>query len=438
MNRAVLLVTVAACASLATLLGGSFRSAPGTDTTRSGDAPATAVTESLQAGIGGVDTAALVRDLEREVADGAAPERVTLLGLAYQQRARETGDPGFYGLSERALRRALRSTPGDATALGGLGSLALARHRFRDALTFGRRALRRAPYSAHAYGVVGDALLELGRYDEAFATFDRMAAVKPGLAAYARVSYGRELIGDLDGAARAMQMAVDSTLERGEPAAWALTQLGKLHFGRGEHARAGRDARRALAAFAGYPAALELLARSEAAAGRLGPALAHAQRAVDAVPLPQFAATLGDLQARAGRTDLAMRQRDVVAAISRSLEAVGVRTDLETAVFDLDHGIRLGDALRRARAGRLARPSIVGDDTLSWALARNGHCDEAVSWSKRALRLGTRDALLFFHRGYAERCAGRPAAARTWFRMALDLDPHFSLRWAPRAQRWAT
>lgn len=437
MRRAALIGTVVAAASLATLLGGSLRSAPGVDTMPTGSAGRSA-TELLQTGIGGVDTAALVRDLEGEVADGAASERLTLLGLAYQQRARETGDPAFYELSERALRRALSTTPRDAAAVGGLGSLALVRHRFREALTLGRRAVRLAPFSVHAYGVVGDALLELGRYREAFATFDRMASIKPGLTAYARVSYGRELIGDVDGAVAAMRLAVDSTLGRGEPAAWALTQLGKLRFGRGQHAAAGRDARRALVAFPGYPAALELLARVEAAAGRLGRAIAHAQRAVDTIPLPQFAATLGDLQARAGRPDLAARQQTVVAAINRSLEAVGVRTDLETAVFDLDHGIRLGDALRRARVGRAERPSVVGDDTLSWALARNGRCSEAIGWSKRALRLGTRDALLFFHRGYAERCAGNRAASRTWFRKALALDPHFSLVWAPRAQAWST
>ena len=161
--------------------------------------------------------------------------------------------------------------------------------------------------------------------------FDRMAAVKPGLAAYARISYGRELTGDLDGAVAAMRLAVETTLDRGEPAAWARTQLAKLEFGHGRRAVAAREASLALAAFPGYPAALELLARVEAANGRYVRAIAHAQRAVDTIPLPQFAATLGDLQRRVGRVDSARRQAGVVSAISRSLEASGVRTDLETA-----------------------------------------------------------------------------------------------------------
>jgi hypothetical protein len=74
---------------------------------------------------------------------------------------------------------------------------------------------------------------------------------------------------------------------------------------------------------------------------------------------------------------------------------------------------------------------------LSWALARNGRCTEALHYSKRALRLGTRDALKFFHRGMVERCFGKQTDAKMWFRRALALNPHFSLLWSPVARRYA-
>ena len=58
----------------------------------------------LLAGFSTGDTGAYVRRLERRVRlqprDG---QTLTLLGLAYQQRARETGDPSSYWLSARAL-----------------------------------------------------------------------------------------------------------------------------------------------------------------------------------------------------------------------------------------------------------------------------------------------------------------------------------------------
>ncbi|TMM02383.1 MAG: hypothetical protein E6G02_11285 [Actinobacteria bacterium] len=60
------------------------------------------------------------------------------LGLAYQQRARETGDPTYYTKSDEALHRALALVPRDLLATSGLGSLALSRHRFREALVLGR------------------------------------------------------------------------------------------------------------------------------------------------------------------------------------------------------------------------------------------------------------------------------------------------------------
>jgi Flp pilus assembly protein TadD len=71
------------------------------------------------------------------------------------------------------------------------------------------------------------------------------------------------------------------------------------------------------------------------------------------------------------------------------------------------------------------------------ALARNGRCGEALRYSERALRLGTRDALKYFHRGMIERCLGHRPEARTWFRRALALNPHFSVLWAPVAGRYA-
>ena len=67
--------------------------------------------------------------------------------------------------------------------------------------------------------------------------------------------------------------------------------------------------------------------------------------------------------------------------IERLLVANGVKIDLETALFDVDHGIRLRRVVALARAARADRPSIDGDDVLGWALARNGRCGEAAGSS---------------------------------------------------------
>lgn len=360
-----------------------------------------------------------------------------LLGLAYQQRARETGDPSYYTKSEGVLRQALRYSPDDLVATGGLGTLALSRHRFREALALGRRAVALSPSTARGYGVVGDSLVELGRYREAFAAFDRMVSLKPSLSSYARVSYARELLGDVRGAAQAMRLAIDAAVGEPEALAWSHTQLGKLLWSQGRVAAAEREYRSALAVRPGYVYAFDGLAQVEAARARLHLAVAYERRAAETIPLPQFVAALGDIDQVAGNETEARRQYALIGAIQKVLRANGVKTDLETALFDVDHAVRLPKALSLAKAARNERPSIDGDDVLAWALTRNGQCTDALHYSKRALRLGTLDATKFFHRGMVERCLGHQTDAKTWFRRALSLNPHFSLLWAPLARRYA-
>jgi tetratricopeptide (TPR) repeat protein len=368
----------------------------------------------------------------------ADPAAYANAGLAALQRARETSDASEYSRADRALRKALALDPDNLYALHGLGSLALSQHRFRAALELGRRAQRLSPGTARAYGVIGDALVELGRYPEAFRTYDRMAALKPSLASYARVSHARELIGDVPGALAAMRLAAEAGGARGEPVAWARLQVGKLQFGRGRLDAAAREYRAALAAFPAYAPAFDALARVEAARGRLDRAIALEREAADRAPLPEHVGFLGDLYGAGGRSRLAREQYGLVGAIERLLVANGFKTDLETALFDVDHGLRLDSALARARRAQRERPSIQADDVLSWALARTGRCGQALRHSRRALRLGTRDAPTYFHRGMIERCLGHRREARSWFRRALALNPHFSLTWSPVARRLAS
>jgi tetratricopeptide (TPR) repeat protein len=358
-----------------------------------------------------------------------------LLGVAYEQRARDTGDPTYYTKADGVLHRALALAPRDLVATNGLGSLALSRHRFRQALALGRRSLRLSRTTAVTYGIVGDALVELGRYPAAFRAFDTMARLKPGLASYSRVAYGRELLGNSTGAIQAMKLAVDAATSEREPTAWTHWQLGKLYWSVGRLHAAEHEYRAALAAFPGYVYAFDALAQVEAARGHTARAISLERRAVDEIPLPQFVGLLGDLYRSSGQPALARRQYALVGVIQRLLVANGVKTDLETALFDIDHGIRLRHALMLARRAQADRPSIDGDDVLAWALARNGRCAEALGWSRQALRLGTLDALKLFHRGMIERCLGHHAAARRFLHRALALNPHFSIVWSPGARK---
>src|SRR5205807_3756783 len=91
-------------------------------------------------------------------------------------------------------------------------------------------------------------------------------------------------------------------------------------------------------------------------------------------------------------------------------------------------------SLARTRTAYVTAPGVYAEDALAWGLFRAGRCEEARSHSARALRLGTRDALLVFHRAMIERCLGAPSA-RSWFRRALAINPNFSFLWAPVARK---
>src|SRR3989440_158933 len=128
--------------------------------------------------------------------------RAALAG-AYLQKVRETGDPGFYARADAVLRRARALAPSDYRVLTASGTLALARHDFAGGLAHGLAARRANPASDAAYPVIVDGLVELGRYDQAGRELQRFVDAKPVLASYSRVSYFRELPGDLAGAAPA-------------------------------------------------------------------------------------------------------------------------------------------------------------------------------------------------------------------------------------------
>jgi tetratricopeptide (TPR) repeat protein len=434
-RRFLLGTTAAAATVLAVFFGGVLGGGPSAETPVRQPVRAGAAASQLLQGFSVGDTAAYVRELENRVGESGGDVRsLALLGLAYQQRARETGDPSFLSRSERALRRAEALAKDDYLVTTGLASLAATRHRFREALTFARRAIARNPYSAAAYGILGDALVELGRYREGFAAYDRMTALKPTLASYARVAYGRELLGRPRAAIAAMKLAANAGASRGENAAWALVQLGNLYFDTGAVASAERAYREALWRFPGYVDAEAGLARVEASRGRTNRAVALYRAALERMPLPEFAAGLTATLLAAGRTKEAREVDGLVDVIQRRLEANGVQTDLDAALYDLDRGRRLGDALARSRQAFTATPGIEAEHVLAWALYKNRRCAEARAHSIRALRLGTRDALMHFHRGMIERCLGNRRASRTFLAEALAINPHFSPLYGPVAR----
>ena len=357
------------------------------------------------------------------------------LGLAYLQKAREVSDPTYYSKAEGVFKKALELDANNVEALGGMGSLSLSRHQFAQGLEWGQKAQKLRQQTSYNYGVMADALNELGRYDEAAQVVQQMVDLRPDISSYARVSYVRELRGQYDGATEAMRQAITASGPAGENRAWVTYQLGMLYFSHNQLDKAEATFQEAMLTLPNYVYAEAGLARIKAARGDLGGATQLYTQVVQRFPLSEFLIELGDIYTTSGRADDAKRQYELVRGIQRIYKENGVNTDLEMALFDVDHNYNLPDALNRARQEYQARPSVKAADILAWSLYKTGDYNAAAEYSQQALRLGTQDGLTFFHAGMIANKRGQTTEAREYLQKTIALNPSFSFLYAAEARQ---
>ena len=336
----------------------------------------------------------------------------------YLQRTRETGDPAYTTRAESLLRGVLARDPDNADALVALGGLALSRHDFRGGLALARRA--DAGLSALPYEV--DALVELGRYGEARRVLQRLANLKPNLSTYARVSYFRELHGDLPGAASALALASAAGGPAPENAAAIDVLRGDLALVRGRPREAREAYARALVTVPEYAPAEAGRARLAASHGNLTASIRRWRALVARLPQPEYVIGLGEAELAAGRVRAAREDFALVRVQQRLLARAGVNTDVELAVFESDHG-DAARGLRLARRAWAAAPSVRSADALGWALTRSGRREEGLGWARRARRLGSADPLFAFHAGMAARGGERQRLLRFALEHGLGARP---------------
>ena len=357
-----------------------------------------------------------------EVALGSQAEKDARKGDSFLQQARETADPAFYERAERAFVAALRRDPRNLTAVVGAGTLALARHDFRSAHELGQRAVRLAPATARPYAVLADAKIELGRYEQAERTIQRFVDLRPALASYARVSYYRELTGDLAGAAAAMRLAVSAGAGTPENLAYVNSLLGGIELQRGRIGAARAAYRDALAVAPDHAPSQFGLARIDVAQGELKGAADDIRAIARQVPVGEYFTLLGEIELVLGREAAAARHLEVVHEQHRQELRSGAKPDAGLVLVEARHGDPDQALAIARRIWRLA-PSVSSADALGYALTRAGQPAAALEWARRARRIGTDSSVFRLHAGLAAAGAGRPALARAELATALA-RPH--------------
>ena len=362
-------------------------------------------------------------------------ESFNLLASAYMQKARETNDFGFNSRAEAALGRSLELAPDDYDALKLHAKLMLTYHRFSDALNLARRLQTLRPDDHDVYGMLTDAQVELGDYPGAIAAAQKMVDLRPDSGAYARVSYLRSLHGDAEGAIQAMTVAVKASNPNDpEGIAWCRVHLGDELMNAGKPTEGEPEYDKALLIFPDYPLALAAKARARVRAGDLQKALELYERAQNRTPLPDTAVALGDLYAKLGRADEAKRQYDLVEFIERNSAASGTYSR-QLAMLWADHDANLQPALAIVQRERSLRQDVFTCDALAWILFKNKRLDEAQKSIDEALRLGTRDARIFYHAGMIYEAQGDTSKASKYLKLAFTISPTFDLLQADKARQ---
>lgn len=190
------------------------------------------------------------------------------LAELFMQEARISGEHGhYYPAALKIISDVIEDNPQDALkyrALLDKASVLLSLHQFPEAKNAGEQALALNAHSADAYGVLADAYVELGQYDKAIIMADKMVSIRPDLRSYSRVSYLREIHGDVDGAIEAMKLAVAAGYPGMEQTEWARLTLGNLYERYGALDSALLQYEIALSARPNYPFAIGAMANTYA------------------------------------------------------------------------------------------------------------------------------------------------------------------------------
>ena len=324
--------------------------------------------------------------------DGAAAVQ---LADALMRAARVKGDASLAIEAEHVLRATLQHSSSDYLARRMLSVVYLSQHRFAEALTEAKAAQKLRPRDAWNYAIAGDALLELGRYEEAFDSFDQVMEHRPDAGAYARVAYARELQGDLEGALQLMQMSSEATSRQDvEGLAWTHAQIGNLYLQQGRLDDGEREFNHADFIFPSHPYAMNGRVRLLIARHRYADALDLSRR----VPTtPESLAMQGDLLTRLGHLDDAEKLYREAEQVEREGWKQEQPQPGALARFLAERGRNIPEAIALAERAASERQDVVTMDALAWSYFRGGRLSDAASAIQRATRLGTVDPRIRCH-----------------------------------------
>jgi tetratricopeptide (TPR) repeat protein len=369
-----------------------------------------------------------------------------MLGERYLKRLRETGNLTYLTLAEKAATESLRILPSERNTVG-LSLKAATKyssHEFTSAQESAEELIKLLPGQFSYYQLLGDSLLELGEYEKAENTFKTMEKIgddsaNAKFALAVRVARIEKLKGNLSKAENSLLEALTLTSLMKTPSretlAWTNAQVAEHYFSTGNYKKSEEYYKTALDIFPGYFLALSGLGQVKAAQGNLEEAINLYEKVVKVLPDLNFVATLGDLYKLAGKEKESEQQYSLVEQIAKLSTLNGVLYNRSLAIFYANKEINVQEAYAQAQKEYEERKDIYGADALAWTALKAGKVTEAQAAIKSALKLGTKDAKIFYHAAIISQALGDKKATESYLQEALALNPKFDLLESIKAKK---
>lgn len=342
-------------------------------------------------------------------ADQGKYDNLLKLAEIFIFEARVTGEhPYYYGAALKTLDELLRNeqalTPDQQfNALFYKATVQLSQHRFNEALATGQKALALNHTNSGIYGVMVDANVEIGNYEEAVKYSDKMMSIRPDLRSYSRVSYLREIYGDVKGSAASMQLAINAGAPYSEYKCWTIVTAGKLYEDHNQLDSAAVYYNFALTERKNYPFALAGLASVEAKKGHYAKADSLYTKALKVQPEIGFTIARARLYKQQGKKE---ETNALVAEIEQMFNediASGHNMNLEYAQFLLEFKNQWKKAIALGLEELKNRPENIDvNRMLAFAYYAKGDVKKAAQHADIAMKTGKQDAEIYCIAGLAK------------------------------------
>jgi tetratricopeptide (TPR) repeat protein len=343
------------------------------------------------------------------------------LAEAYIQEARVTGDHQYYdNAALQLLNTVISKDHNNFEALCCKATVLLSQHHFSEGLTVAEQAKELNPYNAFVYGLLCDANVELGHYEQAVEMADKMVSIRPDLKSYARVSYLREIYGDMKGAITAMKQAVTAGYPGLEQTEWTRINLGHLYENTGDLFHAEEQYNLALSERPDYAFALAGIASIEKARKNYKEAISYLEFSFNDQLIELYA--LNNEPKKSYET-----AKEVVKMLSplsgEESSSHGHYADKELAYAYLktyDYNKALEHALKEYER----RPDNIDViETVAWVHYKRGEYKKANDLIQRALRTKSQNPVLLCRAGLIKIKGGNKNEGIAMVNKAINLNP---------------